>query len=72
MILTTMLCASIIFFILIRVPNQYETDFSRNLLQSVSGNSTSPKNARKQFDYFIWGLILFFLIEYIYLNFIVT
>ena len=72
MILTIILCASIIFFILIRVPNQYETDFSRNLLQSVSGNSTSPKNVRKQFDYFIWGLILFFLIEYIYLNFIVT
>ena len=53
MILTTMLCASIIFFILIRVPNQYETDFSRNLLQSVSGNSTSPKNVRKQFNCFV-------------------
>ena len=72
MILTIILCASIIFFILIRIPNKYETDFSRNLLQSVSGNSASPKNVRKQFDYFIWGLILFFLIEYIYLNFIVT
>ena len=72
MILTIILCASIIFFILIRIPNKYETDFSRNLLQSVSGNAASPKYVRKQFYFFIWGLILFFLIEYIYLNFILT
>lgn len=70
MILTNLLCVSIIFFILIRVPNQYETDFSRNLLKSVSGTSSSPKNVRKQFDFFIWGLILFFLIEYSFSNFI--
>ena len=57
---------------MIRVPNQYETNFGRNVLESISGKSKSPKNVRKQFDYFIWGLILFFLIEYIYLNFIVT
>ena len=70
MVLTNLLCLCIIFFILIRVPNQYEGNFSRNLLKSVSGNSASPKNVRKQFDLFIWGLILIFLGEYIIYNFL--
>jgi hypothetical protein len=71
MILTDILCICIIFFILVRVPNQYENDFSRNLLKSVSGSSTSPKNIRKQFDLFIWSLILIFLCEYVIYNFII-
>jgi len=70
MILTSVLCVSIIFFILIRVPNAYETDFSRDLLKSVAGTSSSPKNIRKQFDIFVWALILLFLDEYILTNFI--
>jgi len=72
MLLTDLLCICIIFFILLRVPNQYETNFSRNLLQSVSGNSNSPKNVRKQFDFFIWSLIVIFLGEYIIYNFILN
>ena len=70
MILTSVLCVSIIFFILIRVTNAYETDFSRDLLKSVAGTSSSPKNIRKQFDIFVWALILLFLGEYILNNFI--
>ena len=72
MILTDVLCLCIIFFILIRVPNQYESDFSRNLLKSVSGASASPKNIRRQFDLFIWGLIVLFLGEYIVNNFLLA
>ena len=72
MILTNLLSISIILFILIRIPNQYENDFSRNLLQSISGNSKSPKNVRKQFDSFIWGLIIIFLSQYIIFNFIIN
>ncbi len=72
MILTDLLSVSIILFILIRIPNQYENDFSRNLLQSVSGNSKSPKNVRKQFDSFIWGLIVVFLGQYIIFNFVIN
>ena len=70
MFLTILLCISIIFVILLRVPNKYETGFSKNLLQSVSGNSSSPKNMRKQFDSFIWILIVSFLGEYIIQNFL--
>ena len=70
MILTDLLCVCIILFILIRVPNQSETNFGQNLLKSVPGNSTSPKNVRRQFDFFIWGLIFIFLFEYITFNFI--
>ena len=72
MLLTSTICLCIIFFILIRVPNQYENNFSRNLLKSVAGTSSSPKNVRKQFDFFIWALIILFLSEYTIYNFIVN
>ena len=66
----SVLCVSIIFFILIRVPNQYESDFSRDLLKSVAGTSSSQKISVNNLILFVWALILLFLGEYILGNFI--
>ena len=69
MILTDLFCFVIICLILLRIPDKYEMGFSKDLLQSVSGNSQSPKNIRKQFDSFIYSFIILFLCQYVLFNY---